>query len=144
MATYPYMILADSEGDVTKRFKAIKMVLPKQRTDEFKVTAGGKIDKSAGVILNLFQYTLKVPAEASDPNYGTYEDLLSFFELNNPAPGIGQPSDRLTLTDHYGNSHYVKFREDLVPEPVTTQLEGPNAIYYIDVDFVKVGEVIGS
>jgi hypothetical protein len=139
--SYPYIVLADSVGDMIKRFKAIKMDTPYQRTDDFQITAGGSVDKSAGAIVMLWQYTLKLKAEESDPDYGTLDDLTELFLLNNPN---GSPNDVLTLTDHYGNQWSVMFKEDMAPSPITTQLQGPNAIFYVNVSFIKAKSPGGS
>ena len=136
--TVPYVVLTDSAAAVTKRLRAIKMSMPIQSTDDFKITAGGQVEIAAGVLVDYFIYTFKVPAETADSNYGILDDLVYFFRLRNPN---ASPSSLLTLTDHYSNSHYVKFKDDIAPEPLTTQLIGPNAWHYVNVTFVKVGEV---
>lgn len=141
MATFAYIVISDSTASKVKRFKAIKMSMPKQRTDSMQITASGAVDIAAGVILQYLQYTLKVPEESADSLYGTRLDLDYFFMLNNPA---GSPSNLLTLVDHYGDTFTVAFKEDVAPSPITTQLEGNNAIYYIPVKFIKILQPQGS
>lgn len=143
MTIYNYVILADDQGDIVKHFKAVKYAPGYERTDQFKVTAGGGIDQSAGIIIKTLNYTFRVPAAASDPD-GTLDDLIALFELINPTPTLGQPSNLLTLVDHYGATHYVKFREGTVPEPLTTQLEGPNAWHFVPVVFIIIPNAGGS
>ena len=135
MTTYPYIILSDDAAQVSKRFRVIKMNTPWERTDSFQITLGGNLDKAVGVILETFQYVFKVPAETDDMDYGEFADLRSLYFLNNPN---GTPSDLLTLTDHYGTTHYVKFNESTAPEPLTTQLEGPNAWHYFNISLIKI------
>jgi hypothetical protein len=137
MSTFDYIILADDQETIEKHFKAIKFVPRLERTDTFTNTAGGGIDKQAGSILKSFLYTLKVYADAVDP-MGSLNDLTTLYSLNNPTPLEGQSSDLIILTDHYGVIHYVKFRDDYMPEPVTTQLEGPNALHYVNVTLIEI------
>jgi len=141
MATNRYITLQDSELSVVKRFKSIGLRTPWQRTDNFRVTLGGDIDKVAGTILYAYQYVLRVPAEVDDLNYGTLDDLKSLFVLNNPN---GTPNDIITLIDHYGDSHTVLFNEDVTPEPLTTMLEGYNAWFIVPISFVEIFLAGGS
>jgi hypothetical protein len=141
--TNKYITISDSQANLVRRCAVIKMQTPWQNTSEFKITAGGKLDKAAGVILELFRFTLKIYAEP-ETNYASLDDLKTFFLLNNPTPLAGASSDLLTLTDHFGTNHNVKFRGDAAPEPVTTQLSGPNALYYVNVEFIKVDIAEGS
>ena len=141
MATYPYIILADSEAGIVKRWRVVKMSTPRTRTDSMKITAGGQVDIASGVIMRYFMYTLKIPASTADSNYGILSDLEYLFDLTNPN---GTPSTLLTLVDHYGVTHYVKFKADVAPEPLTTQLEGVNAWHYVQVNLIRVQGATGS
>lgn len=141
MAGYKYLILEDSEGYYTKRFKAITYKPSKRRTDSVEWTLGGKIDKAAGTIINTFEYTLRVPYDETDPDYGSYDDLIYFYELTDPN---GTPNDVITLTDHYGIIHYVMFIGGMELSPLTTQLEGPNAWYIVPITLVELPASVGS
>lgn len=141
MTTYKYIILQDSESTNIKRFKATGMSLPLERTDNIRITLGGKFDKAAGTIIYRFRYVLRVPEESLDPAYGTYDELKWFYELNNPG---GTPSDQITLTDHYGDVHTVFFEGNMVPDPLTTQLDGPNAWMIVPISMLKIVQAGGS
>lgn len=130
MTIYKYIVLSNSNSSVSKRFSAIGMQPVFMRTDTDKITIGGKHDKASGAILRAYSYTLRVPAETDDVDYGTLDDLIGLFSLISPN---ATPSDLLTLQDHYGDSYTVKFSSDMAPEPLTTQLDGPNAWHIIQV-----------
>lgn len=141
MTVYKYIVLQDSELTNVKRFKATGFSPPIDRTDDIKITLGGDFDKAAGALVYRWRYVLRVPAESSDSLYGTYDELKWFFELNSPA---GTPTDLLTLTDHYGDVHQVIFEGNMLPDPLTTQLDGPNAYMIVPVSFLEKKQSGGS
>lgn len=141
MTTFPYIVLSDSAAECVKRFKVIKMSTPIVRTDSFDITLGGRVDKTSGVLIDYFYYTVKLKTEEDDPNYGVLSDIQLLFRLNNPN---STPNDLITLTDHFGVNHNVKFQNDMAPEPITTQLEGPNSYHYVNITLIKIPEVRGS
>lgn len=141
MTTYNYIILEDSEAGGSKKFKTIAFTPGRQRTDSFQITMGGGLDKAAGVILKRFMYTLKLPDSVLDPDFGTYDDFIYLYDLNNPA---GAPNDVITLVDHYGISHSVKFDNNLSPDPLTTMLEGPNAYFIVQISLLEIPVTGGS
>jgi hypothetical protein len=128
---------------ISKHFKAIDYKPHYQNTSTFKITAGGMLDKSTGVIITMFQFTFRVSADSNpdEPDDGTMDELRQLYFLNNPN---GSPSDLLTLVDFYGKTYSVKFKEDMVPSPLTTQLEGPNAWHIVPVELIVVPETVGS
>jgi hypothetical protein len=135
MATNRYIILANSNASVSKRFKTIQMSPVLERSDEIQRTINGTLDKSAGVITALHQYIIRCPAESADSQYGTYADLKALFLLNNPN---GTPSDVITLTDHDGSTHSCLFLGSISPEMLTTMLDGPNAHFFVK---IQLGEI---
>lgn len=141
MTVYKYIVLEDSEVTKTKRFKATGFSPPIDRTDDIKFTLSGNYDKAAGSLIYRWRYVLRVPAESSDSNYGTYDDLKWFYALNSPA---GTPNDLITLTDHYGNVHYCIFEGSMVPVPLTTQLDGPNAYMTVPITLLEKIQAAGS
>lgn len=138
MATYDYIILNNSNSSLTKRFKAVAMKMSKTRTDNIDRAVGGSTDKQAGTIIERWQYGLRVPvytAQSAGSDYGLWSDLETFYGYNNPN---GTPSDKITLTDHYGQTHTVIFVGDIAPEPLCTILEGDAAYYIVQVAFEEV------
>jgi hypothetical protein len=135
MATNDYITLTNSNASHSKRFKVTQMAPTLDRTDETARTISGTLDKSAGVILAMHQYIIRVKAESADSQYGSLSDLQYFFKLNNPN---GVPSDKIVLTDHYGDNHNCIFIGSLGPENVTTMLEGVNAIFFCK---IQLGEI---
>lgn len=131
MATFKYIILQNSDASLIRRFKAIGMKPTQTRSDGMNYTLGGKADKASGPIINRFQYVLRVPQDdPADANYGNFAELKTLFELTNPN---ATPSDVITLTDHYGNTHQCFFMGELSPEPLTTILEGDSAWHIVQI-----------
>jgi hypothetical protein len=138
MTTYNYIVLADSNGELcglSLRFKATQVRNTRTRTDDVKTTLSGSLDKSAGPILKSWRYLLRVPFQTDDSDYGTMDNLITLFELNDPN---GTPSDIITLTDHYGNDFNVIFVGTLDPENATTILDGYNSHYIVGIELREV------
>jgi hypothetical protein len=136
MTVYKYITLSNSTGTPVKRYSAIGFSPPMMRGDTIDFTLGGKLDKQNGPITKQKKYTLRVPIDTpSDANYGTYNDLKTLFELANSNLS---PSDVILLYDHFGTPASVYFVGDAMPEPLTTQLSGPNAWYTINVTFQEI------
>jgi hypothetical protein len=130
MANNRYITLTSSDDQFSFRFKAINMSMPRQRTDSIDYTLSGKIDKQAGPVLKFFNYVLRVPQDDQGNEYGCMANLTELFDLVNPN---GTPTDVITLTDHYENEFNCYFLGEMVPEPLTTQLEGSNAWYLVPI-----------
>jgi len=147
MTIYAYFTLStgDSVGSppaptLYKKFRVVeggyKPFREKKQSDD--TTLDGTPDIAQGGIYRTFQYIVKV--RDVDPNadedFATYEDLVQFYEYNNPN---GTPSNIITMVDHKGVTHLVMFMGMLAEEPATVMLEGVNAIYFTPVTFKKVG-----
>ena len=139
MATNKYIILANSNNSVSKRFSVVQMAPVLERSDDIQRTLSGTLDKSAGVITALYQYVLRIRADETDAQYGSKSDLEYLFLLNNPQT---VPSDVIILTDHYGITHNCIFAGNLAPENVTTVLEGPNAIFLVKITLLQIAAVV--
>lgn len=138
MPTNSYIELTNSDTSYSKRFKATQFAPVLERSDDIQRTLSGTIDKSAGAVIRLWQYILRVHAESADSQYGSLADLQYFFLLNNPN---GTPSDVITLTDHYGNNHSCVFTGSFSPENQTTVLEGVNAFFLVKVALGEIAAV---
>lgn len=127
-----YITLANSNDSLVKRFKAIDLSNPLERQDGWSQALDGSIDKSAGAIVESWQYNLTVPYVVADSNYGTMAELRQFFSFNDPN---GTPNDVITLTDHFGTEHEVFFFGKLSPQNLTTILDGVNSRWIVAVAF---------
>lgn len=134
MTVNKYITLTTSNASLSKRFAAIEFSPPLERMDTIEYTLGGKTDKQAGPVIQMWRYTLRIPIDTPPTNYGTYGDFITFFNLSN---ANATPSDVITLTDHWGNTHSVYFSEGVQPSPLTTFLEGVNAWFIVPVSFVE-------
>lgn len=133
MPTNKYITLTDSEGPLyglSKRFKVISMKMPLMRTDSIRHAVDGSIDKANGAIIAMFRYLIRVPMEEADVNYGDLEDLKTLYLLNNPN---GTPSDLITLTDHFGDTHECYFVGDFDADNLTTVIDGENAHFIVPI-----------
>lgn len=112
MTTRDYIELITSDGMVTKKFTVLFEDYAEEDDKAFteERTIGGHIDLSLGAIYSAHYWTLKVPHTVDDNSWGTLEDLLYFYRLNDPA---GTPSNVITLRDHY---------YDAVENPVEQQI----------------------
>lgn len=125
-----YIVLANSNASLVKRYKAVELMNPLERQDGWATALDGSLDKSAGPIVETWQYNLRVPYSVTDSNYGTMAELRTFFSYNDPN---GTPSDVITLTDHFGNNHSVFFYGKLTPQNLTTILDGVNSRWIVPI-----------
>jgi hypothetical protein len=136
-----YITLSNSNNSLTKKFRVVlggyKPMLDRTQTRRRTVT--GKIDNQEGPICQRWEYTLKAyETEPTDPNgedgategYGTLAHLETFFKYNDPG---GTPTNQLTLTDHYGNTHTVVFSGSMAPVPISVHIAGVNAEHHVPV-----------
>lgn len=125
-----YITLTNSNSSLSKRFKAVELMDIMERTDGWTTALDGSLDKSAGPIVQSWQYQLTVPYSVTDSNYGTMADLKTFFTYNNPN---GTPTDVITLTDHFNATHSCFFFGKLDPKNLTTVLDGVNSRWIVPI-----------
>jgi len=125
------MVLEDSEA-VGGKFSVVQGGYNPGRTrnQQVKRTVAGTLDISQGVNVQDHQYLIRCKADETRSGFGNYAELIRLWSLNNPK---GTPTDRITLTDHYGDTYYVYFAGQFNPQAVTTMLEGYNAIFFVPV-----------
>lgn len=132
MASYAYIVLANSSGSGGKRYRVpmgyYKPVL--FRNQSIEETVGGTLDIAQGANFERHEYALWVRQTEADSNYGTLGELKALWQLNNPN---GTPSDRITLTDHFGTNHTVVFQGEFSQQAMTTIIEGTEAWYMVPV-----------
>lgn len=150
MSTVDYLILRNSveqaafvADPLTFQGHKFHVVLQGYKTGlvkrgEERETLGGVIDVAVGHIywratfVVFVAHTLSA-GEIAD-NQGNYSDLENYFKLNNP---LGTPSNLITLVDHLGTTHTGFLRGDHIPEPLTYNIEGEHALYYIPINFME-------
>ena len=138
MATYSYIVLTNSNASLTKRFRVLfegyKPI--KEKVGARRITVTGKVDNQVGPVLNRWEYIIKAYA-VTDPNgtdYGLLSDLETFFDYNDPD---GTPSNEITLTDHFGNTHTVYMIGVLQPRLQTPVLDDDETHYHVPITLVK-------
>lgn len=136
MATNEYITLCTSGSEINKKFYAILNGYTERhkRGQTVDVNIEGKPLITNGGIYKAFDYVLKLTHEVLDPSFGTKDDLISLFDLNNPND---TPTDVLTLVDHYGAFHPVKFLGDLELNPLTVVIEGEDAYFYTPIKLIE-------
>lgn len=101
-------------------------------------TPAGWVDTSPGPIFYEAQFIIRtyhtIPVYEPEPHLGTLGDLETYYKLQNPN---GTPTNIKVLVDHFGVEHTGFFREDFVPEPLTTTIEGAYAIFMVPISFIQ-------
>src|SRR3990172_393694 len=131
MPTNKYITLQDSSGS-GGQFAVVqggyKPILERNQT--VNKTAAGSPDVAQGGIFERHEYMIRCRDTEDRSGYGTVHELERLWRLNNPN---GTPSDKITLIDHYGNSHTTIFIGQFPKQPLTTIIEGSEAWVFIPV-----------
>ena len=137
MATNEYITICTSGSEVNKKFYAILNGYTERhkRAQSVDTNIEGQPLITNGGIYREFDYVLKLSHEMADTDFGTKDELIYMYDLNNPN---GSPSDVITLVDNYGLFHTVKFSNDLELNPLTVTIEGTESYFYTPVKFIEV------
>ncbi len=137
MATNEYITLCTSGSEVNKKFYAILNGYTEihKRAQTLEENVEGEPLITNGGVYRMFKYVLKLSHEMDDATFGTKDDIITMYNLNNPN---ASPSDVITLIDHYGVSHQVKFMNNLELNPLTVIIEGTESYFYTPIEFVEV------
>lgn len=133
-----YIMLANSTGTLVKRFRVLAdgYLAMLEKTQTRRRTVTGVIDNQEGPVCQRWQFIFKVyETDPTDPSkadndvtgYGRLDHLETFFKLNNPG---GSPSNVITFTDHYGNSHSVYLTGVLPEKPISVSISGTAAEFH--------------
>ena len=131
MTTVSYIILQDSSGSggqfavVMGGYRVIQ-----EKNQTINRTAGGNTDIAQGGIFERHEYMIRCQTSEDRAGYGDLAELERLWRLNNPN---GDPTDRITFTDHFGNVKLVVFAGEFPRNAITTLLEGSGAWYFIPV-----------
>lgn len=132
MTTVPYVILTDSAGYVSKRFRIpngmYSPILDKKVN--IQDCLDGDIDVQMGSVRDAWQVTFRVRETEIDSNFGTKDDLEYFYRLVAPN---GVLNNLITMTDFWGAEHDVYLVGPMPRVPLTTILEGVNAWFHLGV-----------
>ena len=137
MATNEYITLTTSGSEISKKFYAILNGYTEihKKTQSIEENVVGEPLITNGGVYRMFKYILKLSHEMEDTSFGTKDDIITMYNLNNPN---ATPSDVITLTDHYGISHSVKFTNVLELNPLTVIIEGTESYFYTPIEFIEV------
>lgn len=138
-----YFTLTNSISTLSKRFRVVLGGYnPRyEKKGSVRTTLDGKYDIAQGGVYVQHEYIIKVRQQEEDSDYGTKDDLLTFFSYNQPNPppgpsGPDTPSNRLTMVDHEGTQHTVVIHGETSPQPLTVVLEGTTAWYNMKILFL--------
>ena len=115
-------------------FKAVQFKPNPQRPGQVEQTFSG-IDVTIGPVVESFKYVLRVELDDTSGSEGNYDDLYNILQLSNPA---SEPSPMFRFVDHFGvlwNSAWFRPGQHDI-NPLTTQLEGPNAYMMVGVEIL--------
>ena len=144
MTVVKYFTLTNSNSTLTKKFRVLhsgyEPIL--EKSQGVKKTLTGGWDISSGGIRERHEYLVRCSEQDAEEGsgYGSLVDLKTFFSYNNPN---GTPSNRLTLTDHFGNSWLVVMNGDFAPKIMGAAVEGPHSYYIVKASFLFISAVEG-
>jgi hypothetical protein len=137
MAVNEYITICTSGSEISKKFYAILNGYTESHHKAQSIDdniEGDPLVTNGGIVIR-FSYLLKLSYEMADTSFGTKNELIQMYNLNNPN---ASPSDVLTLIDHYGVSHTVKFEGDLSLNPLTTMIDGEDSYFYTPIKLIEV------
>lgn len=129
MTSYNYIIFANSNISLTKRFYVVAGgyepgVIKKGTIEE---TLNGHIDYSVGAVYQMENLIIRVKHTSDDSNFGSVADLKTLFSLNNP------PNDVIVYTDHWGTTHNVYMFGSFEQNLLTTIIDGVEAVSLVKI-----------
>jgi hypothetical protein len=106
-------------------------------SDQIDRTIGGKPDVQITPITRTLNYTIRVRDTLDtldDANYGVLGDLQDYYTQNNPQ---GSPSNLIYLEDFRGVEVTGFLVGKFTPQPITTQIVGSDAIFFVPITFIQ-------
>ena len=144
MAVLKYFTLTNSDSSLSKKFRVLHSGWDpiREKSMSVKKTLDGGLDISSGGIRERHEYLVRVseldPEAAS--GFGSKGDLDTFFSYNSPN---GTPSNRLTLTDHFGNSWIAVMAGDFAPKVMGASMEGVTSYFIVKCTFLFLSVIEG-
>ena len=138
MTTEKYFILTNSNNTLSKRFRVLfeGYVPTIEKSQTIDKTLDGGLDVSMGGLYETHEYLVRVRYEETDSNYGTMDELKTFFSYNNPN---GTPSNVLTLTTHFGVNYNVMMVGNFAEKLLGVMIDGIYSFYVIQCTFLFIG-----
>ena len=138
MTTEKYFVLTNSNNTLSKRFRVlfegyVPIIEKSQTIDK---TLDGGLDVSMGGLYETHEYLVRVRYEETDSNYGTMDELKTFFSYNNPN---GTPSNVLILTTHFGVNYNVMMVGNFAEKLLGVMIDGIYSFYVIQCTFLFIG-----
>jgi len=138
MTTEKYFILTNSNTTLSKRFRVLfeGYVPTIEKSQTIDKTLDGGLDVSMGGLYETHEYLVRVRYEETDSNYGTMDELKTFFSYNNPN---GTPSNVLILTTHLGVNHNVMMVGNFAEKLLGVMIDGIYSFYVVQCTFLFIG-----
>ena len=138
MTTEKYFILTNSNNTLSKRFRVLfeGYVPTIEKSQTIDKTLDGGLDVSMGGLYETHEYLVRVRYEETDSNYGTMDELKTFFSYNNPN---GIPSNVLTLTTHFGVNYNVMMVGNFAEKLLGVMIDGIYSFYVVQCTFLFIG-----
>jgi len=138
MTTEKYFILTNSNTTLSKRFRVLfeGYVPTIEKSQTIDKTLDGGLDVSMGGLYETHEYLVRVRYEETDSNYGTMDELKTFFSYNNPN---GTPSNVLILTTHFGVNYNVMMVGNFAEKLLGVMIDGIYSFYVIQCTFLFIG-----
>ena len=138
MTTEKYFILTNSNITLSKKFRVLfeGYVPTVEKSQTIDKTLDGGLDVSMGGLYETHEYLVRVRYEETDSNYGTMDELKTFFSYNNPN---GTPSNVLILTTHFGVNYNVMMVGNFAEKLLGVMIDGIYSFYVIQCTFLFIG-----
>jgi len=138
MTTEKYFVLTNSNTTLSKRFRVLfeGYVPTIEKSQTIDKTLDGGLDVSMGGLYETHEYLVRVRYEETDSNYGTMDELKTFFSYNNPN---GTPSNVLILTTHFGVNYNVMMVGNFAEKLLGVMIDGIYSFYVIQCTFLFIG-----
>ena len=138
MTTEKYFILTNSNNTLSKRFRVLfeGYVPTIEKSQTIDKTLDGGLDVSMGGLYETHEYLVRVRYEETDSNYGTMDELKTFFSYNNPN---GTPSNVLILTTHLGVNYNVMMVGNFAEKLLGVMIDGIYSFYVVQCTFLFIG-----
>jgi len=138
MTTEKYFVLTNSNTTLSKRFRVLfeGYVPTIEKSQTIDKTLDGGLDVSMGGLHETHEYLVRVRYEETDSNYGTMDELKTFFSYNNPN---GTPSNVLILTTHFGVNYNVMMVGNFAEKLLGVMIDGIYSFYVIQCTFLFIG-----
>jgi len=138
MAEVPFIWLMTSDSSVQLMFRVVQAGYNDgmlEKAESLDRTIGGGIDHSMGGIYRSWNPVIKVRQSESVTDYGDLDDLVYFYNLNNPG---GTPSNIISFVDHHQISYYVRIHGTFAKSLLGVMTEGVNAWSIVQLNLLEV------